>query len=317
MTLTPPLANAHYSDVMDPSNDDLLLNPSLKRNDFDSFSSTKRGSLLADAPALAARMLHGEVDDRIDASIIFNNVAQIMAIALRHHDAALFRQGVEGLVEIWKEGNFKALYPLTPPDFEASLWENLGINLYVLGGLAVASERWSEIRELTNQAPTGGSGEKSWLRQGQVISARSSTDYDRESILGLAAQRLGSMEPEISETDAIQYLARFDLLSGLIIGEEDLRGFYPNAAEFSEELVEPFVIEQLRSSGSPLREHVFKEDTPGLLKALEEYDRVARLQAALARYKNGSWKWHGFSDARTLVFLAEEHMLEEWAGAGS
>jgi hypothetical protein len=302
--------------AMDQSNDDLLLNASLKRDDVVALSSTSRESLLVDAPTLAARLLEGEADDRIDASIIFNNIAQVMALALRDHDEAMFRKGVGAFVEIWKQGSFEALYPITPPDFEASLWENLGIDLYALGGLAVMSERWGEVRELTKQAPTGGSSEKSWLRQGQVISARSNTDYDRESILSLAARRLKSMEPEVSEAEAIQCLARFDVLSGLIIGEENLRGFYPNAAEFSEELVEPFIIEKLRSLDSPVRDYVFMGDTPGLVKALTEYDRMARLQAALARYKSGSWKWHGFSDARTLVFLAEEHMLEEWASAG-
>lgn len=302
--------------VMDQSNDDLLLNPSLLRDDLSALPSTRRESLLVDAPALAGRLLASEADDRIDASIIFNSIAKIMALGLREHDEAIFGKGVAALVEIWKEGSFEALYPTTPPDFEASLWENLGINLYALGGLAVVGERWGRVRELTKQAPTGGSSEKSWLRQGQVISARSNTDYDRESILSLAARRLKSMEPEVSEAEAIQCLARFDLLSGLIIGEENLRGFYPNAAEFSEELVEPFVIEKLRSPDSPVRECVFKEDTPGLVKALAEYDRMARLQAALARYKNGPWKWRGFSDARTLVFFAEEHMLEEWVSAG-
>lgn len=302
--------------AMDQSNEALLLNPGVKRDDFVALPSTRRESLLVDAPALAGKLLAGEADDRIDASIIFNNIAQIMALGLREHDETMFRKGVEALVEIWKEGSFEALYPTTPPDFEASLWENLGVNLYALGGLAVASQRWGEVRELTKQAPTGGSSEKSWLRQGQVISARSNTDYDRESILSLAARRLKSMEPGVSEAEAIKCLAHFDLLSGLIIGEENLRGFYPNAAEFSEELVEPFVIEKLRSLDSPVRERVFKEDTPGLVKALAEYDRMARLQAAQARYKNGSWKWRGFSDARTLFFLAEGHILEEWASAG-
>jgi hypothetical protein len=301
---------------MDQSNNDLLLDPSLNRSDVEALPLSRRESLLADSPVLAAGMLQGERDDRIDASIIFNSVALIMATGLRDHDGTLFGKGIKALVEIWQQGNFEALYPTTPPAFEASLWENLGINLYVLGGLGVANERWAELRELTKQAPTGGSSEKSWLRQGQVVSARGNTeyDYDRESILDLAARRLRSMDPDIAEADAIRYLARFDLLSALIIGEENLRGFYPNAAEFSEELVEPFVIEQLRSSDSPVREQVFNGDTPGLVEALKEYDRMARLQAALARYKSASWEWRGFSDARTLMFFAEEQMLEEWAG---
>ena len=91
---------------------------------------------------------------------------------------------------------------------------------------------------------------------------------------------------------------------------------YPNAAEFSEELVERFVIDNLRAPDSELRRFVFANDTPGLVKALAEYDRVARLQAALARFQNVPWQWRGFSDARTLIFIADENVLEEWAAAG-
>lgn len=301
---------------MNANNEDLLLNPLLAKAEVEALPATRRISLLEDAPTVATRLLSGEVDDRADAQIVFNNVSQIMALALDHHDTALFGKGIDALKTIWETGSYEALYPIEPPDFEASLWENLGINLYALGGLATARERWAEVRELTTQAPTGGSGEKSWLRQGQVVSARSNDRYAEESILSLAKGRLQVLDSAVGEGEAIEHLARFDLLSGLIIGEKALRGFYPNAAEFSEELVEPLVIEGLRSKDSPIRSYVFADDTAGLTKALAEYDRVARLQAALARYRNIPWAWRGFSDARTLVFLAEEHMLEEWAGAG-
>jgi hypothetical protein len=72
------------------------------------------------------------------------------------------------------------------------------------------------------------------------------------------------------------------------------------------------VDQTLRSADSTLRQHVFPGDNSGLVTSLSEYDRLARLQAALARYRNLPWEWRGFADARTLVFLAEEHILEEW-----
>ena len=273
---------------------------------------SRRSSLVLDSPPVAARLLASDIDDQADASIVINHVSQIMAIALQEHDSDLFNTGIKSLVEIWKQGKYEALYPVRPPEFEASLWERLGISLYALGGLAVAGQRWAEVRELTRQSPTGGSGEKSWLRQGQVVSARGNDYYPEESMLQLADRRLRGMRPAVAEAESQQSLARFDLLSCLIIGEENLRGFYSNAAEFSEELIEPLVIDELRKTESAVRQYVFPDDNPGLINALAEYDRVARLQAALARYRNQRWEWRGFSDARTLVFLAEGNILEDW-----
>jgi hypothetical protein len=300
---------------VDRRNDDLLLDDSLSGDTVAALSVSRQKSLVSDAPALAARLLKGDAEDRADASIVFNSVAQVMANGLKDHDDDLFSQGIASLVAIWKNGNYEALYPTDPPVFEASLWENLGINLYALGGLAVSGERWERVRELTNQAPTGGQSENSWLRQGQVISARANNEYPEDSMLRLAMRRVRAMRPDMSETEAFQFLTHFDLLSGLIISEDNPRGSYPNAAEFSENLVEPLVIDGLRHEHSPLREHVFKDNTPGLVKALAAYDQGARLQAALARRHDRVWKWRGFSDARTLVFLAEEHVLEEWETA--
>lgn len=297
---------------MEKGNNDLLLEPRLKREELENLAPSRRSSLLSDAPPLAARLLRGDIEDQADASIVITNVSQIMAIALGEHDAALFGNGIEALEGIWKEGGYEALYPVRPPAFEASLWERLGIDLYAVGGLTVYAERWLELRQLTTQSPTGGPNEKSWLRQGQVVSARGNEHYPEESILRLAVNRMQSMKTGLSEEEAIRCLAVFDLLSGLVIAEENLRGFYPNAAEFSEQLLEPTIIESLRTVESPIRQQVFPDDTPGLIKALVEYDRTARLQAALARYRGLAWEWRGFADARTLVFLTEEHILEEW-----
>lgn len=297
---------------MDRTNDELLLDDGLSIPDLEALSASRRGSLVLDSPRVAAKLLASDIDDQADASIVINHVSQIMAIALQEHDGDLFNAGIKSLVEIWKQGKYEALYPVRPPEFEASLWERLGISLYALGGLAVAGQRWAEVRELTRQSPTGGSGEKSWLRQGQVVSARGNDYYPEESMLQLADRRLRGMRPGVAEAASRQFLTRFDLLSGLIISEENLRGFYPNAAEFSEELIEPLVIDELRKTESAVRQYVFPDDNAGLIRGLAEYDRVARLQAALARHRNQRWEWRGFSDARTLVFLAEGNILEDW-----
>jgi hypothetical protein len=299
---------------MPPTNADLLLDPNLSVAATRELPTTRRASLLAEAPALASKLLASEVDDRIDASIVFDTVAKVMAIAVKDHDADLFTEGVASLVEIWKEGKFEALLPTTPPEFEASLWENLGINLYALGGLAIAEERWAELRELTTQSPTGGSAEKSWLRQAQVASSRANHDYPEESVFRHAVKRLQMFDDTLTYEQAESLLARFDLISGLIISEEGPRGFFPNAAELPATTVEPFVIEQVREPNAALREHVFAGNPDGLRAALAEYDRMARTQAALARYVGQNWAWRGFSDARTLVFIAEGHKLEEWSG---
>lgn len=300
---------------MEKGNNDLLLLPRLKPEELGNLPPSHRSSLLSDAPSLAARLLGADIGERPDASIVINNVSQIAATALQQHEAALFSNGVEALVGIWKEGNYEALYPVEPPNFEASLWEGLGVNLYALGGFTVFAERWLELRQLTTQSPTGGPNEKSWLRQGQVVSARGNEHYPEESILRLAVNRMQSMKTGLSEEEAIRCLAIFDLLSGLVIAEDNPQGFYPNTAEFGEQLLEPTIIESLRFAESPIRQQVFPGDTPGLVKALLEYDRTARLQAALARYRGLTWRWRGFADARTLVFLTEEHILEEWVSA--
>jgi hypothetical protein len=308
----------HRETLMDAPNKELLLNPRLENAALEALPASRLLSLVADAPDVVAPMLAGDIDDQADAQIAFTNVARAMALALKHHDSPLFVTGIESLETIWSSGQYEALYPVRTPDFEASLWENLGINLYALGGLAVAGERWLELGELVTPSPTGGSAEKSWLRQSQVVSARSNDNYPDESMLALAKRRIQALEPGTVDAAAIESLALFDLLAGLIIGETSLRGFFPNAAEFSEEIVEPFVVDHLRPLDAPVRRYVFADDSAGMADVLAEYDRTARLQAALARYRGLQWEWRGFSDARTLVFIAEKgHILEEWMSAGA
>ena len=297
---------------MSASSHNILLDPSTAAH-LDRFSRDELVGVTVESSAIASEQLAGTGEDRVDVQVVIRNLFAIIGHATVGRDTELFTQGIEAAVQIWDLGDRSAMYSTRTPDFEASLWEGLAIELYALGGLAVQHECWAELRTLTRQSPKS-AGQDSWLRQGQVASARAA-DYD-ESILGLAAHRLQNFEPRLSDDESLAAVARFDLLSGLIISETDTTRFYPNAAEFGEALVEPLVIDQLRHKGSALRQHVFVDDDPGLRESLRDYDAKSRSQAALQRYSRKDWRWRAFADGRTWNFIDEGHILEQWDTPG-
>lgn len=289
------------------SNRDILLAP---RPPLHELSVSRLSSLLSEAPAVAAEMLGGTAEERPDAHIVIQNASAITASALRDHNAQLFAEGVSSLSGIWTVGDAQAMYPTRTPDFEASLWELLAVELYALGGLAIKGERWAEIRILAREKPDPASHATSWLRQGQVASARAATVPD-ETMLEIAVPRLLALDASLRRPDAQSALAQFDLVSCLMIREVDPEGFYPNAAKFSESVAEPIVYEQMREQDKPLREYLNQDDQEGLREGLRDYDDKARLQAAQARRANHDWQWRGFSDARTLLFIVAG---QDWDG---
>lgn len=249
-----------------------------------------------EGPALARELLTGEGEDRPDGQVVVDSLTAVMAEALRRDEADLLAGGVSALIKIWELGEREAMYPTVTPDFEASLWETILLTLYALGGLAVANGQWAAARELTRQSPPS-TKRDSWLRHGQVASARAA-QYD-DSLLELAAVRLRELNAGLDGGKALAAVAQFDLIAGLIISETDSDGFYPNAAEFGATLVERLVIDHVRSADSDLRHHVFAGNPAGLREALRNYDAQARLQAALHRYDGREWRWRAFEDART------------------
>ena len=106
---------------------------------------------------------------------------------------------------------------------------------------------------------------ETWLRQGQVASARTTGPTD--SLPRLAARRLTELT-DLTDPEALKAVCRFDMLSALIISETETdKHLAPNTQaplEFSEELVEPLVINELRRRESPLRQYVFPGDDDGL-----------------------------------------------------
>ena len=292
---------------MPDSNRDILLDArSDARDRFADIPASQLESLVGTAPELLREMLACPPEERVDGGLVIVSLGAAVAQALRRHDAPLFERGLEAFADCWRLGSPDAMYPLRTPDFEASLWESVVLQLYALGAVAVEEERWEATRQLTQRNPSD-SLRETWLRHGQVASARSAA-YPEDTIVPLAsavAGRLGVDRPQ-------EMVCRFDLISALVISETDLRGFFPNAAELGESLVEPLVIDELRHRGSALRQCVFPGDEPGLREALANYDTTARLQAALQRRGGRDWRWRAFEDARTWVFIREGHILEEW-----
>ena len=70
---------------------------------------------------MAGEQLAGDGEDRADAHLVYRSVTAIMAEALRSHNRALFSEGIESLVQIYRIGDMKAMLPITTPNFEASL----------------------------------------------------------------------------------------------------------------------------------------------------------------------------------------------------
>ncbi len=287
---------------MADTNRELLVDPKLGASIASgALPVTRLSSMLSEAPRLAGELLPGGGDDQSDLLTLVESVSAIASYALLSHDAQLFAEAVATFAEIWRLGNRDAMLPLVTPDPEASLWENLAIHLYALGGLAVRVERWEDVPVLALQDP---SSRGVWLRQGQVASARrGELEAYGESLLELAARRLRRFDSDAPEDEALAAVCRFDLLAALLIAQTDPGGFYPNAAKYGEQLVEAIVIEKVRDRHSDLRQHIFRDDDVGLRPILGAYDEKARLQGAFNRYAGGDWRWRGFEDARTLAFI--------------
>lgn len=174
------------------TNSDILLDPARATEaGFDDFQPTRLSSLLSDAPAVAQELARSaDATERPDAQIVYRNISAILARAIRDHDSGLFSEGIAAVREFWEMGDRTAMYPLRTPDFEASLWEVLTVELYALGGLGVCEGRWAEVREITLQSPPSCKG-GSWLRQGQVASSRSSDSYQDDDVLESGRQTDG------------------------------------------------------------------------------------------------------------------------------
>lgn len=275
-----------------------------------------RLSALADAATTAGRNLLAstDIEDRVDAAIAYRTLSAVTASGIRHNNFKLAEEGIAGLLSLYRLGDYDVGRGLDTPDFEASLWESIWIEVLALGGLVVHLRAWDYLELIAMQSPAADDTHYvSWHRHGQVHSARATRGVPDESVLTVADKRLGSMHSETAAS-ARQLVARFDLLAGLLIGGVDSRATYPNAAAFSEELVEPFVIESMRDAGDPLRAVLFPNDDLGLREQLRLYNESAVTQAALMRYSGQPWGWRGFEDARTWMFVRDGIRLEELRG---
>jgi len=173
---------------MDPWNRETLLDPATARRVRD-LRRDQLAGLISASHGVAQEQLAGTAEDRVDAQVVVQNLVAIIDHAMVASDDELFTAGIEAARQIWDIGDRAAMYRSRTPDFEASLWEGLAIELYALGGIAVRHERWAQLRTLTLQYPAT-TGKNTWLREGQVASSRAARTPDAESVLELAAPLL-------------------------------------------------------------------------------------------------------------------------------
>jgi hypothetical protein len=158
-----------------------------------------------------------------------------------------------------------------------------------------------------------------WLRHGQVHSARGSLD-PHDSLSHLAARRLTELQDSLPADDALAAVCRFDFLAALIVSEVGPGGaaYFPSFAACSDSLVEPVVIDELRHDRGDLRQTVFPGDDKGLREALRALNESAVAEAAYQRARAGDrpWEWRGFSDHRTWLFIRSGDRWEDWQQSG-
>lgn len=70
---------------------------------------------------------------------------------------------------------------------------------------------------------------------------------------------------------------------------------------------------RLRQAG-PERAEIFPRSDFELREALRNANEIALIQASLRREAGRPWRYAGFQDARTLLFLRDGSMWEDWGG---
>lgn len=161
---------------------------------------------------------------------------------------------------------------------------------------------YSLVRRVTVPRPVEGGHYATWLRHGQVMSARLATEEgDEDNILDLAAGVLARNpafgQTEDSNGERLRRLCQFDQLALLIIADvrpEATMPYYPSYAKYPESYVEDAVV-GLREPG-PARSEVFPKSDSELRAVLRNGNELALIQAALVRHAGRRWRYAGFQD---------------------
>lgn len=269
--------------------------------------------LLTELPS-TVEQLRGSEEDRFDVAIPIVNACAAAAIAMRRGTRGVVDAALDALLATYRLGTVDSD---GGPEDDLRLWEESVGNLWALGAAAVHAEDWQTVRSIVDRAPVEGGYYVTWLRHGQVMSARGAFDPADDNVLNLCVRRL-STNPSFglvaaSDTERERLVCAFDQLALLVINSlpsAGLMSFYPSYSKYPVSHVEGFVVD-LRREG-PMRAAIFPGTDDELRDVLRNANEMALYQAAQYRYRNGSWAYEGYQDARTWAFIREGHIHETW-----
>ena len=268
---------------------------------------------LGDLPGVAAE-LRAVPDDRFDVPVPILNACAAAAIAVRRGKRGIADAAVNALLETYRLGT---VANDGGPEDDVRLWENTASGLWALGAVTADEGEWQLLRSIVAKQPVDAGYYTTWLRHGQVMSARGSSDPADDNVLNLALHALrtnpGFGMIDQSESRRERVACTFDQLALILVAglDEGGGGFYPSYAKYPVAHVEHGVI-ALRKP-SPMRDAVFPGDNDQLRQVLRDANEVALYQAAQYRHRSYPWAYEGFQQPHTWAFIREGHMFETWA----
>ena len=149
------------------------------------------------------------------------------------------------------------------------------------------------------------------------MSARRAIDPEDDNVLSIGARELELRRSyglaDVTPDDRLRALCIFDLLAMLVVSSvapEERLNYYPSFAKHPAGFVEEAIAE-LRRDGDP-RRAIYPLASDELRAALREVNELAAFQAAIHRAGGREWRYRGFEDVRTWMFIREGHVSEEW-----
>jgi hypothetical protein len=235
--------------------------------------------------------------------------------ALRRNKRGVASATLDAMLAAYRLGDVKAEHA---SDEDVRLFEATAAALWALGAVAARAGDWALVRAIVAAEPADGGYYDSWLRHGQVMSARRATDSEDDNALNMPERQL-ALHPGYGMTEGgpdqrLLALCVFDQLALLVVASGLEPGervnYYPSYAKYPAEYVEGTVIE-LRTEG-PMRTAIFPGSNEHLREVLRDTNEMAVLQAAQFRDQGRDWSYRGYLDPRTWVFIRDGQMWESW-----
>jgi len=254
--------------------------------------------------AISRGEIEGELGDLLD------KLTCLAATFLAYDQDAWFQRVIDVLTQIYsmplREGDadyFLYNTQFAPRVVPPRVWVQVIERVFGLGGLAVRSEKWTAVRELTLQRPKRlGDYDRNWLRHALTMVSRGGHLQEQKgeqtvdiSLLILARNvvaRLGCLRPDglgPEDDELLTSLAQFDVLANLVAIDDAEAGvggsklFYPNFARFYQHRVTP-IVEQLLTD----------RDMRDALLSGGDKDLALALQRVGEQAVHDGWRFDGF-----------------------